>query len=94
MLLQSGQAETIGLEALGYIVSDEPTFAALQAQTGMGPDELRAGASDPAVLGALLDFILDDDQRTIAFCEACEIEPEQPMRARIALPGATTGIWD
>ena len=44
--------------------------------------------------GALLDFILDNDKRTLAFCEACQFEPELPMRARTALPGATTGIWD
>lgn len=91
--MQSQEAETIALEALGFIVADEPTFSALQAQTGMGPDDLRAGAADPQVLGALLDFILDDDRRTIAFCEACQLEPEMPMRARVALPGATAGIW-
>lgn len=92
--MQTEQAETIALDALRFIVADEPTFSALQAQTGMGPEDLRIGASDPQVLGALLDFILDNDKRTVAFCEACQLEPELPMRARTALPGATTGIWD
>lgn len=92
--MQVQQAETIALDALRFIVADEPTFSALQAQTGMGPEDLRTGASDPTVLGALLDFILDSDKRTMAFCEACELEPELPMRARTVLPGATSGVWD
>ena len=83
--MQLQQAETIALDALGFIVADEAIFSALQAQTGMGPEDLRQGA--------MLDFILDNDQRTLAFCEACQLEPELPMRARIALPGATSGLW-
>lgn len=81
-ILQPLRAETIALDALRFIAGDEPTFSALQAQTGMGPEDLRAGASDPQVLGALLDFILDNDKRTLEFCEACELEPELPLRAR------------
>ena len=91
--MQLQRAENIALDALGFIVADEAIFSALRAQTGMGPEDLRQGAGDPQVLGALLDFILDNDQRTMAFCEACQLEPELPMRARIALPGATSGIW-
>lgn len=87
-------AETIALEALHFLVSDERELAALNAQTGMGADELRQGATNPEVLGALLDFLLDSEKRVLAFCEAYDREPELPARARLALPGATAGIWE
>ena len=87
-------AETIALEVLQFIVADESEMSALTAQTGMEPDDLRVGASDPNVLGALLDFLLSDERRTVAFCEAFSMEPELPGRARLALPGATAGIWE
>jgi uncharacterized protein DUF3572 len=88
------QAETLALEALQFIVSDDAIMSALSAQTGMGPEDLRQSASDPVVLGALLDFLLDDERRTVSFCEAFGIDPELPGRARLALPGATAGIWE
>ena len=92
--MNQDQAETIALTALQFIVSDDRELAALTAQTGMGPADLRAGATDTGVLGALLDFILSEEKRTLALCEAYDLEPELPARARIALPGATVGVWE
>jgi hypothetical protein len=92
--MKQEQAETLALEVLKFIVGDDEVMSALAAQTGIGPDELRAGVGDPHVLGALLDFLLDDERRTLAFCEACNVEPGLPGRARLALPGATAGIWE
>lgn len=91
-------AETLGLEALQFVVADDQELSAFTAQTGMGLDDLRTGAADPqslgTVLGALLDFVLAEERRVLAFCEAFGLEPDQPGRARLALPGATAGIWE
>ena len=81
-------AETLALEALAFLASDERRLGALLAQAGWTLDELRAGASDPIVLAGVLDFLLSDERLVVAFCEAANCVPEAPLRARRALPGS------
>ena len=54
---------------------------------------MRAGASDPAFLGALLDFIMMDDAWVTGFCDTAGLAYDQPMRARMALPGGGEMHW-
>lgn len=81
------QAETLALQALAYIASDEQAMNALMAQSGMTPDDLRQAATDPAGLGGILDFLLQWEDLLVAFCEETGLSPEEPARARQALPG-------
>ena len=82
-------AETLALEALAYLASDERRLGALLAQAGWTLPELRAGVSDPLVLAGILDFVLGDERLVVGFCEASGCSPEAPMRARRALPGSS-----
>jgi hypothetical protein len=85
------QAETIALQALAWIATDPDRLGRLLAETGLGPDEIRAQAADPAFLGGVLDFLLGDEAALVAFCGDAEIEPTWPARARVALPGGAPG---
>ena len=53
-------AETLALEALAYLASDERRLGALLAQAGWTLPELRSGLGDPFVLAGILDFVLSD----------------------------------
>ncbi|WP_142850043.1 DUF3572 domain-containing protein [Telmatospirillum sp. J64-1] len=85
---RSEQAEAIALHALAYILSDEDLLTRFLALTGCDGDSLRRNASDPAFLGAVLDFVLEDDRHVVAVAQAAEINPEMVIVARSALPGA------
>jgi hypothetical protein len=81
-------AQIIALQALFYVTSDEQRLSAFVAKTGVGVGDLKEGARQPAFLGGILDFLLEDEASLLAFCENVGIPPETPIRARAALPGA------
>ncbi len=82
------QAEVLALQALGFLAGDPERLDRFCALTGTGLDELKARASDPALLGAVLDHLLQDEPLLQAFAAEAGIAPELPARARRHLPGA------
>lgn len=87
------QAETLGLRALAHVVGQDALLGAFLAATGADAAALRRGAGDPAFLGAVLDFLLQEDARVLAFAEAEGIPPTWPGLARAALPGGQLPHW-
>ena len=81
-------AETIALQALAWLAADEDEMNAFMGQTGLDQAALRAGAGDAAFLGGVLDYILAEETRLMAFAEDAGLKPDVPARARAALPGA------
>jgi len=86
-------AETIALQALGWLAGDQPALEGFMAASGTSPADLRARAADADFLGAVLDFILAEDARVAGFCDAAGLAYDAPMRARQALPGGETDHW-
>lgn len=87
------QAESLAIEALSWMAADEDLLMRFFATTGIGADDLRGRAGEPEFLGFVLDFLLSDDDATIAFAEASNRRPEDAMRARAALPGGDVPNW-
>lgn len=85
------RAETIALLALGFLAGDPELLGRFLGESGLGPDRLRGAAGDPALLGGVLDFLLADDARVLAFAAEAGLKPEEPLRARAALPGGAAG---
>ncbi|MFA5537803.1 MAG: DUF3572 domain-containing protein [Gemmobacter sp.] len=81
------EAETLALRALGWIAGDEEMLGHFMAASGASPAELRARAQEPEFLGAVLDFLLMDDNWVTGFCDAEALDYTAPARARAALPG-------
>ena len=52
------------------------------ALTGLTPDALRGGLDDPAVLGAVLEFLASHEPDLLAAAEALGVEPAALMAAR------------
>tara|TARA_A100001037_G_C14873323_1_gene510573 strand:+ start:312 stop:584 length:273 start_codon:yes stop_codon:yes gene_type:complete len=82
-------AETIAVQALAYVVSDEEALVSFITQTGVSIVDLQSSVRNPEFLASVLDFLFEQDERLVAFCERISISPEQAQRARLALPGAT-----
>ena len=57
-------------------------FLLLLALTGLTPDALRDGLGDPAVLGAVLEFLASHEPDLLAAAEALGVEPATMMAAR------------
>ena len=86
-------AEEVALRLLGWLSEEPERLGPFLAATGSGPDELRAAAADPAFLGFVLDHLLSDEERLLEACAGAGIRPEDPMRARAALPGGDAPHW-
>jgi len=78
--------ETLALQVVGWIVADADRAARMLALTGLAPDMLRAGLSDPALLGALMDFVLAHEPDLVACAAALHVQPAAlvAVRARMA----------
>jgi hypothetical protein len=69
-------SQTLALAALGWVLSDESRAERLLALTGLTPDDLRAGLGDPAVLGAVLEFLTAHEPDLLAAASALEVKPD------------------
>ncbi len=86
-------AETLALQALGWLASNDDLLPAFLGSTGATEDDVRARATDPVFLGAVFDFLMMDDAWVISFCDAHALPYERIMQARAALPGGEQVHW-
>lgn len=76
---------TLALSALGWILTDEDRAARLLALTGLDADDLRARLGDPALLGAVLDFLAAHEPDLLGAAAALGVEPQALLAAREGL---------
>jgi uncharacterized protein DUF3572 len=86
-------AQTLALKALTWLVGNDEILPVFLGASGSSTDELRVRAGDPDFLGAVLDFLMMDDAWIVAFCDSAGIGYDQPMQARLALPGGEQMNW-
>ena len=91
--MQPEAAQTLALQALGWIASEDEVFPVFLTATGANLGDLRARAADPDFLAAVLDFLLQDDRWVVAFCDATGQAYTAPQAARAALPGGQVMDW-
>ncbi len=87
------RAEAAALGALGWLATQEGLLPEFLGATGASFDTLRTAASQPEFLGAVLDFILADDERVVAWCDSAGLPYTEAMRLRAALPGGDLPHW-
>jgi hypothetical protein len=85
--MEKEKAETIGLQALAFLVKDEEMLQRFLTASGLTPQELKSRFHDSDLLGGVLDMILSDDTVLLAFCNSASLSPESIIKARRALPG-------
>ncbi len=91
--MQKDAAQTIALQALGWIAASDELFPVFLAATGASLAELRSRAADPLFLAAVLDFLLQEDAWVLDFCSQNSLPPASLQAARAALPGGTLPHW-
>lgn len=93
MAFRQESAQTVALQALGWLAGQDELFDAFLGGSGADAAEVRARAADPEMLGSVLDFLLADEPALLRFCADAGLRPEVPMQARTALPGGDAPFW-
>ncbi len=91
--MKQESAETIGLQALAWLVGNDEIFPVFLGSSGASAADLKTRAEDPAFLAAVLDFICMDDAWVMGFCDSVNLGYDMPMRARQSLPGGGEMNW-
>ncbi|ADO42181.1 conserved hypothetical protein [Ketogulonicigenium vulgare Y25] len=86
-------AEVIGIQALGWLATQDDILMAFLGATGASMDDLRRGATDHAFLASVLGFLGNDDDWIRAFCDEVGLPYEQPMLAMQMLAGPSMMHW-
>ena len=85
---QPGDPSELGLRALVWTLAEQDRAMRLLDVTGLTPGDLRARASDPAVLGAVLGFLEANEPDLVACAGGLDVRPEALVRAHAALENA------
>ena len=78
-------AEIVAVQALSFIASEPERLGLFLAESGIGPESLRAAAADPRFLASVLDFIMRDDVTVKAFASVSQLHPTNIAAAHQAL---------
>ena len=63
------RAEILALEALAWLAGQPDVIERFLAASGLDAGDLRRAASDRGLLGAILDFLLENEHLLLEFCE-------------------------
>ncbi|WP_447765677.1 DUF3572 family protein [Sphingopyxis panaciterrae] len=84
----------LALQALGWILNDEPRAERLLATTGLGPDSLRGALGEQTTLAAILSFLAAHEPDLVACADALDVRPEELAAAARRLEGdASNAEW-
>ena len=77
-----GEDDTTTLLVVGWIVGEQRRAERLLSLTGLQPDAIRSGLTNPAILRAMLDFIIDYEPDLIACANDLDLDPATIVRIR------------
>lgn len=78
---------TLALNALTWLVADGDGIERFLSLSGMDTGELRARAGSDEMDGAVLDFLLAQEDLLLRFCEDQDVAPQEVHRAQLRLCG-------
>jgi hypothetical protein len=79
--------ENLAVQALAFLAQDAERLGAFLSLTGVGPDDIRKAAADPAFLAGVLDHVASDESLLRAVAAHAGVTPETVERAHLALSG-------
>ncbi len=85
--LDQDAAETIAIAALAFLAQEPSRLGQFLANTGMGPDALKASARTPETLAAVLNFLMQDESLLLTFTSEVHLAPEAIAPAYALLAG-------
>ena len=84
-------AQSLAVSALAFIATDSDRLSRFLSLTGLGPDNLRKAAANPAFLGSVLDYLIADEALLVEFAADASLKPEAVARAHAVLRGPNEG---
>jgi hypothetical protein len=86
-------ADAMALQGLAWLLQDPALRAAFLDDSGLTPGDLKNALTSRSFLAAVMDFLLADEARVLAFCAAQGLSADAPLRARAQLPGGDLPHW-
>ena len=83
-------AQALAVGALAFLAAEPERIGRFLAETGIGPEAIRAAAREPQFLAGVLDHLSGNETLLVAFAQHAAVEPIEIDRAREALGG----IWE
>ncbi len=80
-------AESLAIQALGFMASDPERLGAFLAATGVGPEAIRRAAADSSFLAGVLDYVAADEPLLLAVAEQAGLAPQEIEHAQAVLSG-------
>ena len=77
----------LALQALGWILTDEPRAERLLGLTGLAPSDLRSSLGEQATLAAILSFLTSHENDLVACADALQVPPATLAAAAQRLEG-------
>ena len=74
-------AETIAVQALTFLASDEERLTRFLALSGLAVGDLRDAASQPDFLREVLVHLLEEEQTLLAFADELAMKPQEIVSA-------------
>lgn len=88
------QAELLSIKVLEWIANNPSLFATFLNMTGSTEDSIKENCSNSEFLASVLEFLLmQQDYLIIDCCQTISVLPEDPLKARRALPGGEEINW-
>ena len=81
------ESETIAIQALGFLASEPDRLGRFLAVTGLGPENLRAAATEPGFFAQVLSYVAQDESMLMAFAANSGLAPQTVSAAHQALAG-------
>lgn len=78
-------AEALALKALEFLANSPDNLDVFLSATGVNGSELLERAEEPAVLAAVVDFMLKDEGLLLEFCDTASIRPRDVHAAHYVL---------
>ena len=81
------EARDIADAGFSFIAADAELVGALLSQSGTDVSGLRSMAGRPEFAAFVLDFLMENDERVLAFCAQTGLAPQRVQMARGVLGG-------
>lgn len=77
---EQNEAQTLALNAVQFILSDDEYTHGFIAATGIAANDLKSLISDADFLLGVLDYLMAREDVLLAFCENIDADPEHVVR--------------
>jgi hypothetical protein len=83
--LDRDTAESLAIQALGYLAAEPARLGRFLALCGLEPGEIRGAAAEPGFLAGVLEYLNCDESLLLAFADQASVDPADLGRAQAIL---------